>query len=101
MLCYWIGSNNITFSIITAKDFEVEERLLSIQAPNTERPVIHIENDAIAEYSETFLVILSSNDDNVMVPEPTSVAEIHIIDNDSKFTTKYIHHDTLLTSLTL
>lgn len=67
----------------------MNEKLLSIQAINIESPVIFIENDIIAEYNETFSVTLSSNDKNVIVPEQTALAEILIIDNDSKFTYNY------------
>ena len=46
--------------------------------------IIRIENDDIAELMETFSVVLSSNDNRIIVPMETSTAEITIMDTDSK-----------------
>ena len=40
----------------------------------------------MAELNETFSVMLSSSNDAIMVSEESSIAVVHIIDNDSKFT---------------
>ena len=57
-------------------------------------PTIRIENDDVAELNETFSVMLSSSNEGIVVSEESSIAVVHIIDNDSKFTlyVSYIAH---------
>ena len=71
----------------TANDFDSTIQLVPIQAPFANVLVSHtiqIENDNIAEPTETFSVVLSSNDDRISVPIQTSTAEVNITDTDSK-----------------
>ena len=76
----------------TANDFDNTIQLVPIPAPFFNvllSHIVQIDNDNIAELTETFSVVLSSNDDHIIVPVQTSTAEITIADTDSKISVDY------------
>jgi hypothetical protein len=94
------GQSEISFQLqlqtvagsATSNDFDNTVQLVPIQAPFFNvllSHIIQIENDNIAELTETFSVVLSSNDDHIIVPVQTSTAEITIADTDSKISVDY------------
>ena len=77
-------------------------QLVPIQAPFSNVLISHtiqIENDNIAEPTETFSVVLFSNDERISVPVQTSTAEVTIADTDSE--TSFDHILLIISTISL